>query len=143
MYFIHSHSLIENEFTHHKITKHPFNMNKNNIKHKNQSMNTRITLETQMGKPTLNGAQSISTISSYNVFLAFCSFSSPWPKYPLLMRVKDEIGDLRIGGMPTTMTLHFPFLILSLLFFFFFSFIFFSSHTSFLSYSTLQLHCFT
>jgi hypothetical protein len=38
-----------------------------------------------------------------------------WPRPPLIIKVKEEIGIVGGSGRPTTMTLHFPFLNLSYL----------------------------
>jgi hypothetical protein len=54
-----------------------------------------FTLETQIGKPTSNGAQYfISTISGTMHSWLLCLFLS-WPKAPLRMKFMREIGRIR------------------------------------------------
>jgi hypothetical protein len=57
-----------------------------------------LPLETQMGKPTLNGAQFfISTISGTMQLLAlYASSSLGQKKIPLRVKIMEEIG--RVGG---------------------------------------------
>jgi hypothetical protein len=62
-----------------------------------------------MGKPALNGAQSIHLD---NLWYNDIHSSPPWTKEHLRMRVREEIGELGGKGKPTTVALHFPFLIL-------------------------------
>jgi len=65
------------------------------------TMDTIFTLETKMGKPTSNGAQSILKMSWYNDFLALSPSSSPRPKDPLRINKHEEIGRDEVIGMPT------------------------------------------
>jgi hypothetical protein len=53
-------------------------------------------------------AQYILAIWGYNAFMDLYPFSSPWPKYPFRMKVKEEIGGYGVMELANRHGLSFP-----------------------------------